>query len=275
MAPELLRAPGGAIDGRSDQFSLAVIVHVLLTGRTPWGRRDSRETAERVATDRGFSRGLSLVQGSPCRSDHVEAVLTRGMARLPELRFDTMLDFSRALARAMLEDGLLPARAASAEPFDARATGTAAEPFDEGSAHALLEDQMLDDDPGAIPAQLSSSSEPEPWRLQDPDDTGTERIQVRRPGRGLSRRGVAPSRAGRRSFVQRVGLDAVLVLLAVFGAVWMGGVDAPVVRQGVESSWRSVEQTLHSSVALASGGSGFLSKLWTHEPEDTARGPLN
>jgi serine/threonine protein kinase len=272
MAPELLHAPGGVIDGRSDQFSLAVIVHVLLTGRTPWGPQDSLETVERVPTDREFShglcRGLSLVQGFPCRSDHVEAVLTRGMARVPELRFETMLDFARALARAMLEDELLPSHVD-------RATG--AQLLDPGSARALLEGLAHEDLPGAIPVELASSPEPEPMRLHDdPDDTGTERIRVRRPGRELPRQRLAPRGPGRRSFVQRVGLDAVLVLLAVFGAVWMGGVDAPVVRQGVESSWRSVEQTLHSSVALASGGSGFLSKLWTApEPEAEGRGPLN
>jgi serine/threonine protein kinase len=276
MAPELLCAPGGVIDGRSDQFSLAVIVHVLLTGRTPWGPRDSLETAERVATDRGLSdrlaRRLSFVQGSPCRSDHVEAVLTRGMATLPELRFDTMFDFARALERAMLDDGLLAASVErGAEPPAERATG--AELLEDGSAHAWPGDQVLDDDPGAIPRVLSPSPEPEPRRVPGRENTGTERVRVRRPGRHLPRRGVGPRGPGRPSFVQRVGLDAVLVLLAVFGAVWMGKVDPPVVRQRVESSLRSVEQTLHSSVALTSGGSGFLNKLRPREPGDLALAP--
>ena len=272
MAPELLRAPGGAIDGRSDQFSLAVIVHVLLTGRTPWGPRDPLDTSERVLTDRGLSRGLarglSLAKGPPCRLDHVAAVLARGMARLPELRFDTMVDFAHALARAMLEDGLLPVR-----PVRAAAAVAVAELHDHGLPHAFLDDQLRDDHPGAIPLELLPSAEPEPRRLQDPDGRETERLRFRRSGRGLPRRGVLPGGLGRNrhSYVQRVGLDAVLVLVAVFGAVWMGGVDTPVVRQRVESSWRSVEQTLHSSVALASsGGSGLLNKFWAHEPGDTA-----
>jgi hypothetical protein len=260
----LLRAPGGPIDGRSDQFSLAVIVHVLMTGRTPWGPRDALDTAERVLTDRGLSRGLarglSLTQGRPSRSEHVAAVLTRGMARLPELRFGSMLDFAEALGRAMLEDGLLPARHASAR---------VAELDCDGSTDGLVGDQVLGDYPGAIPRVLLPSAEPEPgMALQDPDGVGTERIRLRRPGRGLPRRDRASGGPGHRSRVHGSGLDAVLVLIAVFGAVWMGGVDSPVVRQRVESSWRSVEQTLHSSVALASGGSGLLGKFWAHEPGD-------
>jgi hypothetical protein len=173
-------------------------------------------------------------------------------------------------------------RATGAEPFVERATG--AELFEDGLAHAWPGDQILDDDPGAIPGVLSPIPEPEPRRAQGREDTGTERIRVRRPGRHLPLRGVGLHGPGRPSFVQRVGLDAVLVLLAVFGAVWMGRVDPPVVRQRVESSFRSVEQTFHSShssrsshpsAALASGGSGFLNKLLPREPGDLALAPLN
>lgn len=93
-------------DVRSDIFSLAASVHTLLAGRTPFelpGR--SNGTLDLIGR---IERGMI----TPFEREDVPAALTaalrRGMATRREDRYQSAVDFARALQRVELELGLAP-----------------------------------------------------------------------------------------------------------------------------------------------------------------------
>ena len=94
MSPEQVR--GMPVDGRSDQFALAVIAYEMLTGEKPF-------TAESVPTVL-----FKIVQEEPippCRinptlSASIEAVLLSGLAKNAQDRYPTCAEFSTALIHA-------------------------------------------------------------------------------------------------------------------------------------------------------------------------------
>ncbi|HEY1291828.1 MAG TPA: protein kinase [Chloroflexota bacterium] len=94
MSPEQCR--GDAVDGSSDQYSLAVMAYELLTGRVPFVGTDPDEVMQRHINaapprPRVFNPGLP----SP-----VEDILLRGLAKDPRDRFPTVAEFGRALSDA-------------------------------------------------------------------------------------------------------------------------------------------------------------------------------
>jgi eukaryotic-like serine/threonine-protein kinase len=103
MAPEQAQGRQESVEAPSDQFALAVISYLLLTGRMPWGVTAPEEILHCVAN----RYPLTLTQDETWRS--VEAVLFRGMARAAADRYPSVLEFWRALDQAMIEDGVLPA----------------------------------------------------------------------------------------------------------------------------------------------------------------------
>ena len=92
MSPEQV-APGGEIDGRSDQYSLAVMLHEMLAGSLPFTGKDRRAImAQRMISDPPPLR--------PLRADvpqEVERAVLRAMAGDPDERFATMGAFAAAL----------------------------------------------------------------------------------------------------------------------------------------------------------------------------------
>ena len=94
MSPEQCR--GDAVDGSSDQYSLAVTAYELLTGRVPFMGADADELMRRHMHDvpprpRVFNPGLP----SP-----IEDILLRGLAKNPTDRFPSVGEFGRALSEA-------------------------------------------------------------------------------------------------------------------------------------------------------------------------------
>lgn len=104
MSPEQALGNHDDVDARSDQFALAVVSYVLLTGRTPWGTSEPIEILDRVVNH----GPLPLRTHVSSSWESVESVLFRGMAKTAEDRYPSTLMFSRALDRAMAVDGLLP-----------------------------------------------------------------------------------------------------------------------------------------------------------------------
>ncbi|SDH29494.1 Serine/threonine protein kinase [Leifsonia sp. 98AMF] len=93
-------------DVRSDIFSLAATVHTLLAGRTPFevpGR--SNGTLDLMGR---IERGMITPLDRPDVPASLAAVLRRGMATRREDRYQTAVDFARALQRVELELGLAP-----------------------------------------------------------------------------------------------------------------------------------------------------------------------
>jgi eukaryotic-like serine/threonine-protein kinase len=93
-SPELTR--GEAVDGRADQFALAAIAYRLIAGEDAFAGDDVAAVLRDVLT--GAPRPLA---GIPDLGPEVESVIRRGLARRPEDRYATVLDFATALDRAV------------------------------------------------------------------------------------------------------------------------------------------------------------------------------
>jgi serine/threonine protein kinase len=91
MSPEQIEAK--AVDGRSDQFSLAVLAYELLTGVRPFVA-DSIAALTHVIV---YGQRPSAHLVNPLLPPEVDEVLRRGMARLPEERFPSCLEFTAEL----------------------------------------------------------------------------------------------------------------------------------------------------------------------------------
>jgi eukaryotic-like serine/threonine-protein kinase len=109
MSPEQARGNQDDVNAQSDQFALAVISYLMLTGRTPWGTTEPVATLRRVVNDDPLPLGTYTSPGWQA----VEAVLFRGMAKAPGDRYSSTLTFSCALDVAMIADGLLTEKPAT------------------------------------------------------------------------------------------------------------------------------------------------------------------
>ena len=98
-APEQIQ--GLAVDGRADQYALACVAFQLLAGVPPFRRDQEMAVLFAHLSEPPPSVG-SRRSGLPTA---VDAVLARGMAKIPEKRFESCADFADALRRAL---GLAP-----------------------------------------------------------------------------------------------------------------------------------------------------------------------
>jgi serine/threonine-protein kinase len=98
MAPELLLA--NRIDGRADEYALACTVYQMLTGTAPFVR--DNEGALITAHLMDPPPNLSLVR--PDLPHGVSEVLSRAMAKSPNHRFSSTMEFANALEAAAGED---------------------------------------------------------------------------------------------------------------------------------------------------------------------------
>jgi serine/threonine protein kinase len=103
MAPEQAQGRREEIDHRTDQFALAAMAYLLLTGREPF-RGDTAVTILYQVVHQDPDPLAKHVDW-PCA--HVEAVLRRGLAKERSQRFPSVLEFARALEQAIVEDGNL------------------------------------------------------------------------------------------------------------------------------------------------------------------------
>ena len=100
MPPEQAQGRTAHVDQRGDQYSLAVIAYEMLAGRGPF-QGDMMEILEQVIASEA-PRIEDLVPGLPAG---VGLVLRRAMAKAPEQRFDTIIEFAEALSTAALHTG--------------------------------------------------------------------------------------------------------------------------------------------------------------------------
>jgi tRNA A-37 threonylcarbamoyl transferase component Bud32 len=120
MSPEQIEALPS--DGRSDQFSLAVVAYELLTGRRPF-QSDSLATLTHmiVYADRPSAHALN-----PALPPAVDMIFSRGLARLPTGRYASCADFVCALEECLKAAPIpQPVRmpAASPAPMAAQSVG--------------------------------------------------------------------------------------------------------------------------------------------------------
>jgi eukaryotic-like serine/threonine-protein kinase len=131
MPPEQAQGRTAQVDQRGDQYSLAVIVYEMLAGRGPF-QGDLMEVLEQVIGHEA-PRIEDLVPGLPAG---VGPVLRRAMAKVPEQRFDTVIDFANALSAAAAPQAA-PLRTGSgrATPF----VSGSSEPAIDRQAHSIVE----------------------------------------------------------------------------------------------------------------------------------------
>lgn len=95
MSPEQATADP-AVDARSDQYSLAIVLFELVSGAHPFGGRGAHETIARRLT----GPAPRLRERLPDAPGHVEGVLARALALDPAQRFPSVGAFVQALRNA-------------------------------------------------------------------------------------------------------------------------------------------------------------------------------
>lgn len=95
MSPEQYR--GGPVDGRADQFSLAVIAYEMLTGVRPF----SADTPLRVMYRVTGEDPTPAHEVNPSLTSEVWDVLRRALSKAPDARFDSCSEFVQALGQAL------------------------------------------------------------------------------------------------------------------------------------------------------------------------------
>ncbi len=86
------------IDGRSDQYSLACVLYELLSGKKPF----TGPTAQAVLSKRFSDPVPSLRKVYPDATDFMETAMLRALSKEAAERFNTTVDFAKALVAAHL-----------------------------------------------------------------------------------------------------------------------------------------------------------------------------
>ncbi len=99
MAPEQLR--NEPLDGRSDLFAVAVMLHELLTGERLYSSAGQSDAAVMIQIIDAVPKNPKTV--NPRLSDALCALVLKGLAKKREQRYPTGKDFARALEQACPE----------------------------------------------------------------------------------------------------------------------------------------------------------------------------
>ncbi len=91
MAPE--QAKGLEVDGRADQYALAIVGHQILTGKQPFDG-----SAHSILYKHVFEPPPPMLATRPDVPRDISAALERALSKDPEQRFPTMEDFAAALS---------------------------------------------------------------------------------------------------------------------------------------------------------------------------------
>jgi serine/threonine protein kinase len=94
MSPEQVQ--GKPVDGRSDQFSLAVVAYEMLTGEKPFTGDHLTTVVYKIVAE----EAQSITRLNPTLSAAIEAILRRGLAKKPDQRFKKCTEFVEALEKA-------------------------------------------------------------------------------------------------------------------------------------------------------------------------------
>ena len=115
MSPQQVRGEADRVDGRSDVFSLGVILYQLLSGRMPYKSRDvpslKREILQDVPTP--------VRQYDPGVPKELELICRKAMAKEPADRYSTAADFAAAL-RSLLAESAATGQPAKSDSSVAR-----------------------------------------------------------------------------------------------------------------------------------------------------------
>jgi serine/threonine protein kinase len=94
MSPEQVQ--GQAVDGRSDQFSLAVIAYEILTGEKPYTGEHLTTVVYKIVAE----EPVAAHRLNPTLAGAIENTLKKGLAKKPDGRYRNCQEFTEALERA-------------------------------------------------------------------------------------------------------------------------------------------------------------------------------
>jgi len=103
MSPE--QARGDDADGRSDLYSLAIILFEMLSGKTPF----EAETPLAMAFKHAVEAPPSILQINPSLPEEVDAVISKALSKQPEERYATCAEFTHAFLKVFPQASLLDA----------------------------------------------------------------------------------------------------------------------------------------------------------------------
>jgi len=102
MSPEQVEAR--PVDARSDQFSLAVVAYEMLTGRSPFQGDSLAALAHAIV----YSEPAPACTAGSKLPSAVDEVLKRGLAKLPDQRYESCAAFAEALAGSLSDLSCAP-----------------------------------------------------------------------------------------------------------------------------------------------------------------------
>jgi len=97
MSPQQIRGEADRLDGRSDVYSLGVLLYQLLAGRLPYKSRDVNSLKREILED----EPTPVRQYAPDVPSALEQVCRKAMAKSLGERYSTAGDFAAALRRAL------------------------------------------------------------------------------------------------------------------------------------------------------------------------------
>lgn len=114
MAPEQLA--GDPLDGRSDQYALALVFYRAITGTLPFEGNSVQETLVKRLTDP--PRPLAVARPDGRFPAGLQGVMDRALARNPEERYPTVTAFSEAVSEIVRGDAVATRRMEQARAHD-------------------------------------------------------------------------------------------------------------------------------------------------------------
>ena len=122
MSPEQLA--GEAVDGRSDQYSLALVAFNMLTGELPFPSASTQTSMTMRLTDE--PKSLADMKPDGAWTDDVQAVMRKALARRPNERYATTREFGRAFHAAVEQMPLPEPQVARTRTVEVVSPGTTA-----------------------------------------------------------------------------------------------------------------------------------------------------